>query len=260
MTRRLLAPAFAVGIGAILLWQLTAPRPSASERAEPPRSLAHSPRSSDGGVVARDAARPPPEGGCLHPLLPPVGTTLRYRLLAGTDTVDYTFDVETQIAPLEEDPERTTTINLRIAMLHSEQVLITHAFAVSCGEGGLGDPWLAWPERATGLDLEGSGWAWPRDLEVGDLTGVVALARPGQDPIETIQRAHHIGPTEDVTVPAGRFSARRVEYEERRTVGDQRGTDEGTLWLAQGVGLVRATSEPDPGLPSELVLVSIDGP
>ena len=255
---RVLACLLVLGLGAIALWHRDPPAAAPSERAEPRAPEARGSASSDGGLSARDAARSI-GGGCHHPLLPPAGTTLRYRLLAGADRFDYQLDVGATTEP-EEEVDPSPIINLRVSMLRGAQVLISQAFTVSCDERGIGDPWLAWPERASGLDLQGAGWAWPRDLEIGDLTGLVVLARPGQDPIETIRRVHHIGPTEDVAVPAGRFSARRVDYEESRTVGDERGADDGTMWLAYGVGLVRATSEPHPGRASELVLTSIDEP
>jgi len=86
------------------------------------------------------------------------------------------------------------------------------------------------------LDVTEPSWRWPAHLDVGDEFEGHVQSSFGSDSTET-ERRHRVTARERVSVPAGDFDCLRVDFTESL---DGESTPAGSVWIAEGVGLVRS--------------------
>ena len=134
------------------------------------------------------------------------------------------------------------------------------------------EPWFGILERSLGLVLtdDPGRWRWPAELRPGLRFGGAAVFDTRESEMRVpddavgpqvlrVTRNHVVEGQESITVPAGRFRAWKITYEERHAFGERGETGSGTLWVAPDVGLVRARSENSRGVTQTIELVRAGG-
>jgi hypothetical protein len=201
--------------------------------------------SGDKNAVASHATQPPPiavpatEAICDHPFIPSeIGTYLRYRL-ARNGSDDTSVFVHTL--------RRTDSLAGRVAQRWQLEASAgqgsasrSYEEARECIPGGdAEDPWSGFTMSMPGT-VSGSRWRWPRTLDIGrEIKGAVEVKHPNTTTGIRIERSHRVIGREVVEVPAGRFDAYRVQFDETTRVADKAFAVKGDIWIAEGVGLVK---------------------
>lgn len=152
----------------------------------------------------------------------------------------------------------------------AEQTMITRCVPGESAE----EPWFGILERSLGLRLTArSGrWRWPASLAEDERFEGTATFDPrrahmrppeGEEESEAamlrVTRRHVVRGRETVEVPAGTYEAWRVDYEERQSFGSHGETGTGSLWVAEGVGLVKSEAENSEGVTQTIVLTATGG-
>jgi len=106
---------------------------------------------------------------------------------------------------------------------------------------GVEDPWFLPAYMAVGaMRPRERLWRWPRELAPDAIVaGRVELG--DSEPRMTLERRGVVREREHITTRAGAFDAWRVEVSEEGSFGARSLRQSGTLWLADGVGMVRST-------------------
>lgn len=272
---------------------VTTPRPTTAER--PPPSV--EPREAEGaasgeteasersrvGMETPDpepssgppdgpVAPEPPEAGCAHPFVPSaVGEWRRYVWRQTGEERTAELRMEAVQARVLGDGEHEITWRVSVTASDDASQLAEARMPVRCVPGERAEePWFGILERSLGLNLtrDAGRWRWPVSLRSGQrFDGTASFDPTGADmriPADVrgpqllrVSRNHVIGEREAVEVPAGRFRAHRVDYEEQHAFGSRGEHGTGTVWVAPDVGLVKSQAENSQGVVQTLELVAI---
>ena len=243
MTRRagvwIAAAAVCAALGTLLLAGKTARPEAAGADVRPRRDATRvAPPSSPASV--------PVDGGvrldCAHPLVPSaVGALRRYRILGGSPTEPGELSIS--LEHLRADGAELVSMWRIVVHAEGREPAGTR-IETRCEPGVASeDPWSALVPALTSLSVEGR-WRWPVVLEPGTTFGGTARLRVQSDPQTwlTIERRHRVEQRETTAVPAGTFDAWRVDVSEETRDAEGAETVRGTLWVAEGVGLVRSVT------------------
>ncbi len=256
MNSKLYIGGAALGALGLLAWALWAPDASSGRGAGPLPSLettaSPSTRSARGrspSPTAADAGETTPAGPCASVIEGAApGAVYHYAVQTPQASQDLV------VRFLQRDMDQGVTLErwqteLRIG----DHPALTGQLLRHCDARGEAEFWG--PLGIPGLaDLSEPTWRWPPRLRVGEVfEGEVSLLLEGESPIAT-RRRHRVIARERVSVPAGDFDCWRVDITEWL---EGQATPAGSVWVAEGVGLVRSRRE----LPSEtrtMELISIE--
>lgn len=237
--------ALALGAAALVYWW-----PGAQPEADPsvasgsPAETYSAAARADGGQnTEREPIRWPSDGPCGHRYVPSrPGEWREYELVSG----------ETEPIPLKlwvtsaerNDGEWKVGWEMQ---LRGQRYRLTRR----CNpHAGAEDPWYGYVPTGKELATASSTWRIPAALETGlEFSGSSELQMPrhvlhpdaGNIAVE-VTREYRVTASEVVDTRAGPFEAWRLDFDERRYVDGEPSTVEGTLWLAEGAGLVRAVT------------------
>ncbi|MGE0786219.1 MAG: hypothetical protein AB7S26_11060 [Sandaracinaceae bacterium] len=168
------------------------------------------------------------------------------------------------------DGELSIGWTVRVVANDDDAELAEETLETRCASGEAAEePWFGILERSLGLRLAGrrGRWRWPAALSAGQsFSGTArfdprraAMAVPDgttEPDVLRVTRDHRVVGQESVEVPAGRFEAWRVDYEERQAFGEHGETGSGTVWVAEGVGLVRSQASNSENVSQTMVLAA----
>lgn len=220
-------------------------------------------------------AEPEPPGSaldCEHPLVPSTpGQWRRYAWRQSTEAEAAVLRIEALRARDVEEGEREITWRVEITASDDAE-LASAEMTTRCAPGHAAEePWFGILERSLGLRITGAPrWRWPARVRAGarfegvatfDTRGADMRAPEGADgPMNLrVTRQHVVGAREPVEVPAGRWRAWRVDYEEEHAFGERGERGTGTVWVAPLVGMVRNTAENSRGVQQTIELVGFGG-
>lgn len=265
---------------------------SAEERARSLRQLAigrpdvsvvEQPRPASGTDVAEpEVEAAAPAGGptsCENPFVPAsLGQFRRYRWQQSDQerTAELYFralsmrEVEGRDGEADEAEVRW---RVRVTAEDDDSELAEADMSTRCRPGlDAEEPWFGILERSLGLILtdDAGRWRWPAELRRGLRFGGAAVFDPRESEMRApddavgpqvlrVTRQHVVEGQESIEVPAGRFRAWKITYEERHAFGERGETGSGTLWVAPDVGLVRSQSENSRGVTQTIELVRAGG-
>jgi hypothetical protein len=200
-----------------------------------------------------DAAAPEPvppkvTRACKHPYIPStVGSRLRYSLTRAGSKDQSTFDYQVESV---EDGSKGLVVRWRLeaSRVGASQVPPPALAERICDpEGAAEDPWFGANMNLGRVSEQSTRWQWPRELATGQSVKgeVVVESRDGE--AMHIARTNEVLGQDEVQVPAGRFQAWRVAFQEETRVGSRTFKQKGTAWLASGVGLVKLQADDDLG-------------
>jgi hypothetical protein len=239
------------------------PRAAAPSRAnrEAPRAVREAPPSerAQTDVEPADVEPAPVEEaavpGCDHPLIPSsVGAWRRYRWAQTHTNADGQGELRIEARAARELGDGEIELTWRARMTAGPDAEPAEATtSTRCSARSAEEPWFGVVDLATGRTLlRGAGrWRWPAELSNGLAIDGHAAFRLSPYEIEQLgpefvrsaevaNRRHRVVGREEIDVPAGHFSAWRVDYEEERALGGHVRQGTGTLWIAPGPGLVRS--------------------
>lgn len=242
------------------------PDVNAEPEARPPLEMA------DLDVPGADEAESEPRrsaGDCEHPLLPSTpGEWRRYAWRQSTEAEAAVLRIEALRARDAVQGEREITWRVEITA-SDDAVLAREEMTTRCAPGQAAEePWFGILERSLGLQVTGEPrWRWPARLRMGArFEGVATFDTRGADmrppegvdgPVNLrVMRKHVVGAREAVEVPAGRWRAWRVDYEEEHAFGERGERGTGTVWIAPSIGLVQSTAENSRGVRQTIELVA----
>ncbi|NOY92875.1 MAG: hypothetical protein GXP55_16950 [Deltaproteobacteria bacterium] len=242
MNKKLYIGAAALAALGLLAWALWPPDASSHRAATPRDGLelagspsTHSATTSIPNQTGADAGEPTLGGPCASVLEGP-GPGAVYHYAVQTPQASQ----ELVVRFLERDSEQGVTLNrwqteLRIG----DHPALTGQLLRHCDARGEAEFWG--PLGIPGLaELSEPTWRWPAHLRLGEIfEGEVSLLVAGESPMAT-RRRHTVAARERVSVPAGDFDCWRVDMTEWL---EGQATPAGSLWVAEGVGLVRSRRE-----------------
>jgi hypothetical protein len=265
----------------------TAPRTPVAEREpeddEPVRPSTSTPgsrpttsneRPSEPSVEA--PAEPPSEAessaACAHPFVPSaIGEWRRYSWRQSDEERTAELRMEAVRARTLDDGQHEITWRVSVTASDDASQLAEARMAARCVPGEQAEePWFGILERSLGLRLtdEPGRWRWPVSLRTGQrFDGTASFDPTGADmriPAEVlgpqmlrVTRNHVVGEREPIEVPAGRFRAHRVDYEEQHAFGSRGEHGTGTIWVAPDVGMVMSRAENSQGVVQTIELLAL---
>lgn len=212
--------------------------------------------------------------GCDHPFIAAeLGQWRRYRWQESRE--DRAAELRLRPRGTRQLPsgERVVTWAARVHAADDDSELAEATLTTRCVPGqDSEEPWFGILERSLGLRLtdEPGRWRWPAELSEGqrfegtahfDPRGAEMRVPEGASGPQTLRvtRRHVVEGRESVEVPAGRFHAWKVLYQERHAYGERGEEGTGTLWVAPGIGLVKSRAENSRGVVQTLELTSMGG-
>jgi hypothetical protein len=165
-----------------------------------------------------------------------IGTYRRYEMQVPTGRGELALEL---VDVADHDSERVAVWSVSLGLLDAAP--LTSRLERRCDDTGAEEPWFGYGMSSL-LRFEGQTWRWPsvlRDgLEFGGtVDGVAGSLR------RELTREHRVISRESITVPAGTFSAWRIEVVDR---GPNAPTGApGTWWVAEHVGLIRSVQVVD---------------
>jgi hypothetical protein len=241
---------------------------SAEERARSLRQLA----VGRAAVGDDDQAEPTPDGveeeadatptagpsSCDNPFVPAsLGQFRRYRWQQSDQerTAELYFRALSmrEVAGREgEGDEAQMRWRIRVTAEDDDSELAEADMSTRCRPGiDAEEPWFGILERSLGLVLtdDAGRWRWPAELRRGLRFGGAAVFDPRESEMRapddavgpqvlTVTRQHVVEGQESIEVPAGRFRAWKIAYEERHAFGERGET--GSRGVTQTIELVRA--------------------
>lgn len=208
------------------------------------------------------------DASCDHPLIPAGrGQWRRYRWSQSDQDREAVLRVRAGAAREVED-EVHVAWRVRVIAADDDSELAEETMITRCVPGETAEePWFGILERSLGLRLTArSGrWRWPAQLEADQRFEGIATFDPRNAEMRPpegaagpamlrVRRAHRVIRRESVEVPAGRFDAWRVEFEETQQFGEHGETGNGVQWVAPEVGLVKLEAENSQGVSQTIVL------
>lgn len=205
---------------------------------------------------------------CDHPLVPAGrGQWRRYRWTQSDQDREAVLRLRAGAARAVDD-EVHVAWRVRVIAADDDSELAEETMITRCDPGEAAEePWFGILERSLGLRLTArSGrWRWPAELAAGQRFEGVATFDPRRADMRPpegatgpamlrVRRRHHVIRQETVEVPAGRFEAWRVEFEETQQFGEHGETGNGVQWVAAEVGLVKLEAENSQGVSQTIVL------
>lgn len=254
-----------------------APPPSAAPREADPGDLDPSPpESSEATAAAQTDAIVETEPGeqaasCEHPFVPSApGQWRRYVWRQSGEPRAAELRIEAISTREIEGGEREVTWRVQVTSAAGDADLASEETTTRCVPGRAAEePWFGILERSLGAVPipDPPRWRWPARLRAEQRfegtasfdTSRTAMRAPegAHGPrMLRVTRRHVVGAREPVEVPAGHFSAWRVEYEERHAFGERGETGTGTVWVAPAVGMVKSTAENSHGVTQTIELSS----
>jgi hypothetical protein len=240
-------------------------------RAEQPPVVGQDPTSEDDEEAdePRDGEPPP---SCEHAFVPSVrGEWRRYAWRQSGE--DQVAELRLEAVRSRELPEgdREVTWRVQVTASADHAPLAAEELTTRCVPGREAEePWFGILERSLGLTLteEPGRWRWPARLAPGDrFEGRASFDPQGADmrmPADVrgpqllrVSRRHVVGEREQIVVPAGRYRAFRVDYEEQHAFGERGESGTGTVWVAPEVGLVKSRAENSHGVVQTIELVAL---
>jgi hypothetical protein len=193
--------------------------------------------------------------GCDNPFVPSrVGDWRRYVWRQSGE--DRSAELRLDAISERELPEgdREITWQAQVTASDDSSSLARAELTTRCTAGhSAEEPWFGILERSLGLRLTDSPdrWRWPVRLREGDrFEGTAQFDPSGADmrvpsgvdgpQILRVTRRHVVGAREAIEVPAGRYRAWRVDYEEQQAFGPRGEHGTGTIWVAPNAGMVRS--------------------
>lgn len=242
----------------------TEPEPigSIAEPAEGPAD----PPGEPGALPAEEAP------GCAHPFVPTaVGEWRRYVWRQSDE--ERSAELRMEAVRSRVLPSGEHEIRWRVSVTASDDAsqLAEEHMTSRCAPGAdAEEPWFGILERSLGLTLtnDPGRWRWPVNLTAGQrFDGTASFDPTGADmrmpsdvrgpQVLRVTRNHVVGSQESVRVPAGRFQAHRVDYEEQHAFGTRGERGTGTLWVAVDVGLVKSRAENSEGIVQTIELIAM---
>lgn len=219
---------------------------------------------------APEEAEEPEAASCEHPFVPSVpGEWRRYAWRQSGESQAAELRIEALSSRELDDGEREITWRVQITASDDHAELAATEMTTRCIPGQRAEePWFGILERSLGLTPSGEPrWRWPARLRTGerfegvasfDTEGAEMQAPEGADGPQVLRvtRRHEVGAREAVEVPAGRFRAWRVEYEERHAFGESGETGTGVVWVAPDLGMVKSTARNSQGISQSIELLS----
>lgn len=226
--------------------------------------------------VEEEPSPSPPDGDpevpldCEHPFVPSArGEWRRYRWQQSGEERSAELRVES-LGVREVEGEREVRWRMTVTDAADASELASERMTTRCTPGREAEePWFGILERSLGLTLSSARgrWRWPAELARGDRfegtaifdTTDAEMRAPdgtGGSRVLRVTRNHVVGEREAVRVPAGRFEAWRVDYEEQHAFGERGERGTGRVWVAPEVGMVRSTAENSQGIVQTIELLS----
>jgi hypothetical protein len=233
----------------------------ADARSEP-REAREEGSEEDPSAESEDEA-PLVPSGCEHPFVPSaIGEWRRYRWRQSGEERSAVLRIDARRARDIEDGQRAVVWRVRVTASDDASELANEELTTRCTPGrDAEEPWFGILERSLGLELTSAPGRWrlPAELAPGVHIDGTATFDPGESEMRVpegasgremlrVARNHVVGEREEVVVPAGRYRAWRIDYEERQTFGQRVRTGPGTLWIAPEVGLVKSRAENSEGV------------
>jgi hypothetical protein len=269
-----------------------ASRPADEAAAEADAAEAGDREGAEGGAEGGEGALgdgPPGEGegegeveiaesdgvvGCDHPLIAAErGQWRRYTWRQSTQ--ERVAELRLRPRRTRELPsgEREVTWAVRVTAADDASQLAETDLTTRCAPGqNAEEPWFGILERSLGLRLtdDPGRWRWPAELSAGQrFEGTAHFDPRGSEmrapddavgpQVLRVTRTHVVEGREPVEVPAGRFRAWKVVYEERHAFGERGEVGNGALWVAPGIGLVKSRAENSQGVVQILELAALGG-
>lgn len=209
--------------------------------------------------------------GCEHPFVPStVGDWRRYVWRQSGE--ERSAELRIDAIGVRDLPEgdREITWSMRVTATDDASELAREELVTRCNPGhDAEEPWFGILERSLGLTLthDPERWRWPARLRAGDrFEGTAELDPTGAEmqappdvrgpAVLRITRRHVVGEREAIEVPAGRYRAWRVDYEEQQAFGPRGERGTGTIWVAPDAGMVKSRAENSEGIVSTIELVA----
>lgn len=165
--------------------------------------------------------------------------------------------------------EREVTWRIELSPADGGAPLAREELTTRCAPGqSAEEPWFGILERSLGLvPTREARWRWPARLREGDRFSGTASFDASEAEMRVpegvsgplvvhVTRSHVVGAREPVEVPAGRWRAWRVGYEEEQTFAERGERGTGTVWVAPEIGMVRSTAENSRGIVQTIELVA----
>ncbi len=205
---------------------------------------------------------------CEHPFVPSsAGQWRRYRWTQSDQEREAVLRIEARRARRLDDEVQVLWL-ARVIATDDDSELARADLITRCVPGESSEePWFGILERSLGLRLTARAgrWRWPAALTPGLRFRGTATFDPRQADMRPpdgvtepsllrVTRRHVVERQETIEVPAGRFEAWRVEYEESQQFGEHGETGRGVQWVAPEVGLVKLEAENSQGITQTVVL------
>jgi hypothetical protein len=253
-------------------------RPEPSERDAPPprRETPESPEDPAATEQAEPERTGPPDAdapaGCAHPFVPSaVGEWRRYSWTQTGEERSAELRMEAVRDRALDDGEHEITWRVSVTAADDASQLAEARMTTRCARGEQAEePWFGILERSLGLTLtdEPGRWRWPASLRTGQrFHGTASFDPTGADmripadvrgpQVLRVTRNHVVVEREPVEVPAGRFRAHRVDYEEQHAFGNRGEQGTGSVWVAPDVGMVRSRAQNSEGVVQTMELVAM---
>jgi hypothetical protein len=195
-------------------------------------------------IARSDSTLHSPALECAHPFIPSrPGTFAKFRVAAtGATNVSSIYEYRALDAHADAD---ALAVRWQLSVRDERKATPARTFQEMrrCYANRTAeDPWSGYLMGVAAREQTGERWRWPTALHRGDHFGGEFAVHPGRGPIAQLgfARTHEVGARERVDVPAGQFDAWTVHVRERVRAGTTEDQIEGTLWMTERVGLVRA--------------------
>jgi len=210
---------------AVVLWR-------AEDSSNPAPEVRHGGRG-----IRRGGAEGPSSPECRHPFVPArVGASWDYALT----TRDRSAELRLEVVSTRETPDGRIAVEwLGSVDAEGARRRARWTARTTCGDSEAEEPWLAPMEQLAGLRAR-HGWTWPSRLETGASFGGVALLQSpsGLAPLR-VERRYEVVGRESISFGGERRRGWRLHYREEQSYGDVAEAIEGTVHVAENVGLVR---------------------
>lgn len=219
-----------------------------------------------------EATEAPETAGCDNPFVPSAPGEWR-RYTWQQSGLDQVAELRVEAVAARELPtgQREIAWSVEITSAEDGSPLAREQITTRCTFGrGAEEPWFGILERSRGLTPIDSPerWRWPSHLSAHQtFEGTAQFDPTGADmriptgvrgpQILRVTRRHTVEEREAVGVPAGRYRAWRVGYEEQHAFGPRGEQGSGTVWVAPGVGMVKSRSENQAGVVQTIELAAL---